>query len=90
MYARSQFVETVVSPVSVCQGQRKRDKTPETRGELLLRDQEKWSRLLNVWSEMEWREGWTKEEREGWTKEEREGVCRTQPTASFPVRWTDR
>jgi len=48
MYARSQFVETVVSPVSVCQGQRKRDKTPETRGELLLRDQEKWSRLLNV------------------------------------------
>ena len=32
MYARSQFVETVVSPVPVCQGQRKRDKTPETRG----------------------------------------------------------
>lgn len=32
MYAGSQFVETVVSPVPVCQGQRKRDKTPETRG----------------------------------------------------------
>jgi len=36
MYAGSQFVETVERPVPVCQGQRKRDKTPETRRTSLM------------------------------------------------------